>query len=110
MSWKEAAEQHAVKEMPREACGLLVLKGGEQHYFPCRNMAPGDYHFIMDPTDYMGADLAGEIIAVVHSHPNAPATPSDDDIMACNATGLTWHIVSVPSLAWEQLEPKRWDN
>lgn len=86
------------------------MVNGAEEYFACRNMATGADHFILDPLDYLAADVAGEIVGVVHSHPNAPATPSVADVMACNATCLTWHIVSLPDLTWERLEPKHWDN
>lgn len=105
MNWREEAQQHAVQAMPREACGLLVLIAGSERYWAATNLAQDLDAFILDPADYAAAADAGEIVAIVHSHPHAPPTPSEVDRMACDATGMTWHIVSVPSVCWERLEP-----
>lgn len=105
MTWRAAAVEHAMAEMPREACGLLVLDNGQERYFPCRNLAQHLDEFMLDPADYAAADLVGEIVAVVHSHPNAQALPSDADMQSCNASGLPWFIVSVPTVQWARLEP-----
>ena len=94
------AFEHAMREYPREACGLVVLVDGSHFYMPCRNLADAGDHFVMDPMGYMEADERGEIVAVVHSHPDGPALPSSYDIAAQQATGLPWHIVSVPSGEW----------
>lgn len=94
------AVQHALREYPRESCGLIVMVDDEARYIPCRNLADGEDHFILDPLDYLLADSTGEIVGIVHSHPDAPAEPSHDDIEAQQATGLPWHIISVPGGQW----------
>lgn len=98
----QAAVDHALAEYPRESCGLLVIIEGQETYLPCRNLAQGSDHFILDPMDYLRADDRGEIVGIVHSHPDAPALPSEDDIIAQQASGLPWHIVSVPKVNWHQ--------
>src|SRR3546814_4028951 len=83
-----AMRAHAVQEYPRECCGLVVLVAGHEQYVPCANVALGGRHFVMAPEDYARAEDAGEVVALVHSHPDAPAQPSAADRVACEATGL----------------------
>lgn len=105
-NWITAAEDHARDCYPRESCGVLVVSGGVQTYRPCRNRARGEDHFVLHPADYAAAEADGEIIAIIHSHPNAAAHPSDADRVACEASGLPWHILSWPSGVWAKCEPK----
>lgn len=96
---------HAEQENPRECCGLVCIVNGRQKYFPCKNLGVGTDNFVLDPEDYEKADMAGEIVAVIHSHPNMSAKPSQADLVACEASGLAWFILGYPSLMWEYLEP-----
>jgi proteasome lid subunit RPN8/RPN11 len=96
----DAALRHALREYPRESCGLVVRAGGADRYVECRNTATENDHFVMDPEDYAAADQLGEIVGLVHSHPDAPPEPSPYDLAAQPATGVRWHIVSVPSGNW----------
>jgi proteasome lid subunit RPN8/RPN11 len=92
----EAIQAHAVAEYPRECCGLVVAAAAGEQYVRCRNMAetPSE-HFRLPGEDYAAAEDLGEVLALVHSHPNAAATPSDADRVMCEVSGLRWHIVSV---------------
>lgn len=97
----EAIHRHAEKDFPRESCGLLVIVRGREKYVPCRNLAGNTDHFVMASEDYANAEMQGEIVGVVHSHPNVPAVPSEADKTACEASGLVWHIVSVSDRSGE---------
>lgn len=103
---KAAAYAHAQSEYPRESCGLLIVSKGKEHYVPCTNIGVGTDQFVIRSEDYMRADTRGEVIAVVHSHPNIPATPSQADLVACEASGLPWFIVSCPNAQWAELKPQ----
>ena len=105
MSWRDDALAHARTDYPRESCGLLIIRKGREVYWPCRNLARGDDHFIIDPDDYAAAEADGEVVAVVHSHVNIPPMPSQADLVSCEATGLEWHIVSVPNGTWHSFKP-----
>ncbi|WP_244664064.1 MULTISPECIES: C40 family peptidase [Xanthomonas] len=91
-----AIQAHAAAEYPRECCGLIVLSDAGEKYLRCRNVAttPSE-HFILPAEDYTTAEDAGQIVALVHSHPNASAHASDADKAMCEASALTWHIISV---------------
>lgn len=93
---RTAIEQHALAEYPRECCGLIIRENRKQLYVPCRNTAatPSE-HFRLAPEDYAAAEDRGEVLAVVHSHPDHSAMPSDADRVACEASGIPWHIVEV---------------
>jgi proteasome lid subunit RPN8/RPN11 len=91
-----AIGDHAMREYPRECCGLVAVIRGKEHYLPCRNIAETPLeHFVLDPEDYARAEDLGAILMVVHSHVNAPATPSMADRSSCEASGLPWLIVEV---------------
>lgn len=103
--WQQQAINHAQACFPAEACGLVIVERGREHFVPCQNQAIGTEHFIISAEDYAAAEDRGEIIAVFHSHPNASPQPSEADRVSCEKTGLRWWIVSVPSGEWYCLEP-----
>jgi len=106
MNWKEAALAHAKDQDPKESCGLLLNIKGKERYYPCRNLSMTAFQcFIIDPEDYIRADNTGDIIAVIHSHPVTPPVPSQSDKVACEQSGLVWHIVNPKTESWGYLEP-----
>lgn len=93
---RAAIHGHALADYPSESCGLVVVRKGRERYMPCRNVAADPKaHFVLCPQDYAMADDAGEIVAIVHSHPDVPARPSEADLVQCEASGIPWIIVSV---------------
>ncbi len=106
MTWQADAIEHALREGPREACGLVVLVDGVEGYWPCRNVATSDGEFDLHCVDYAEAEDAGQVVAVVHSHPAGPAEASADDQAECTASRLPWHVlVDIERQAWVTLTP-----
>jgi proteasome lid subunit RPN8/RPN11 len=104
---KEEALQHARDEFPKESCGLVAVVKGRKRYFACRNLAetPSE-HFVLDPEQYAEIEDKGEIVAVIHSHPITNHAPSQADQVACEKSGLPWHIVNPQTEQWGYCEPK----
>jgi proteasome lid subunit RPN8/RPN11 len=92
-----AIQGHVKKEYPRESCGLIQIFKGKQRYIPCRNEAEGSEHFYLSAADYARAEDDGEIVAIVHSHPDTAPLPSQADKVSCEKTGLPWLIVNWPT-------------
>lgn len=92
-----AMQGHAAAEYPRECCGLILAVGRKQLYLPCANSAtdPAE-EFRISPDEYAAAEDQGEVIGIVHSHPDATSRPSPRDLAMCEATALPWHILSWP--------------
>lgn len=92
----DAIRAHAMAEYPRECCGLVVQVARREIYWPCRNLATGAEHFVMDPRDYTAAADAGTVKAVIHSHPDQqPLLIHEADRVACEESEVPWFIVAV---------------
>ena len=111
MTWKTEAVKHAEECMPQESCGLLAIIKGEKTYWPCKNIAESGFeYFVIDPDDWAECEDTGEIIGVVHSHPNDPAIRSDNDKASCEHLGLPWFIYSPHMKEWSSFKPSGWKS
>lgn len=83
--WRLITEQ-LTRELPNEACGLLGGRAGVvEQVIAVENAARSPVRYRMDPARQLEAMLAIEtagleLMAIYHSHPNGPATPSPTDI------------------------------
>jgi len=112
-SVRAAMLEHAAAEAPRECCGLLVRdpEAGTLHYMRAANLHRGEGgvdRFVLDPETWVMAEAFGDVLAVVHSHPNASANPSMADRAQCEASGLPWLIVGWPSGVMVEIGPEAW--
>lgn len=94
-------------EEPREMCGFVVLRGGEKIFMPCENVAKDkEEHFEIDPDDYLRAEESGEVLALVHSHPNGEPKLSPADLhtqMMCQLD--FWLVCDGEIHAFEKIPP-----
>jgi proteasome lid subunit RPN8/RPN11 len=77
---RDAVADHALRELPNESCGLLLLDGERAvEYVPATNAAASPYRFelYLDPERWSEIELDQ---AIVHSHVSAPPRPSRTDV------------------------------
>ena len=110
MTWKNDAEVYAKQESPKEACGLLAVINGEEKFWPCKNIAEGQHEFFaLDPEDWADCeDQGGEILGVIHSHPEGSSEPSEADKASCENIGFPYFIYSVNHKSWNEIKPSGW--
>lgn len=87
---KEAIHAHAKRCYPAECCGLII----DGQYYPCDNVAPNPAeHFEIDYLNMVEMqEYHGEIQAIVHSHPDGNAEPSEVDRVQMSIHGIDWVI------------------
>ncbi|OAV14930.1 Phage tail assembly protein [Moraxella catarrhalis] len=87
--WDFSRQASAKSAYPNECCGLII----DEDYYPCDNVAPNPTeHFEIDPKDFAHAESMGQIQAIVHSHPDGNAEPSEIDRVQMGVHGLDWVI------------------
>lgn len=70
-SLKEQILVYSKEQEPHECCGFVVFNGQETLFMPCENIAVDPENFFeISPEDFISAEQQGEMVAVVHSHPN----------------------------------------
>jgi len=96
---------HAAADYPRECCGVIVVTKGKQRYFACRNISDQPTNFVIDPADYAAAEDTGEVLMIVHSHPDMAAVPSQADLVGMEKSGMPWLIMNWPTGAFGVFTP-----
>lgn len=108
-TWQREALYHAKTEYPKESCGLVIEKDGNQEYYPCNNIEiDGISSFTIDPEDWTKAEDIGTILHICHSHPNGDLRASELDMKNCNSIGLSWFIFAPVSENFIELKPKEY--
>lgn len=91
-SLKDQITAHAWGEYPNECCGVIIGGG----YHPCTNIAPDPANtFEIDPAEWVALSELGEVVAIVHSHPNGEPLPSEVDKVQMGLHGVDWVIVGL---------------
>jgi len=108
MTWKEDAKKHFLTCRPAEGCGFLLERGGNEFFYPCKNIAADkddELTFAIDPLDFAACEDSGaDILAVLHSHVEGAANPSEADLKNCNLYMTDWYIYSIQDDEWCFLE------
>lgn len=113
----EAIVAHARDELPNEACGLIggdLATGRATLYHPARNAMASRYAYEVEASDLIRIMYAIEadgdaLVAIVHSHPATPATPSASDVRG--AAYPVVHVIvtladpAAPTLRGWRIEP-----
>ena len=91
----------AEKAVPAEACGYLAGRNGlTEKLYEMTNADNSPTHFTMVPEEQFAAtkEMRAEdiqMLAVYHSHPTSPASPSREDIKLAAMPGATYVILSL---------------
>lgn len=94
----QAIREHAISVYPEESCGVIVASGKKDTYIPMQNVLDTPEKrregFRLGHAELAAAMSKGEVVAYVHSHPNASEKPSEADKVAMESLGVPWVIVS----------------
>ena len=94
MLFKEAAKDHAIKEAPKESCGIVVNNISDTP----------EENFAIHPKDFLKARSKGKLQYIVHSHPEG-GNASEPDKKACKATKIPWYVYLLPKDTWQIINP-----
>jgi proteasome lid subunit RPN8/RPN11 len=103
-----AIREHVAAEYPNEACGVIIQVGQSQEYIRCRNISdkPTE-HFTLSPDDMGKAEKRGEVLMIIHSHPDVvQLIPSEVDRIQCDHSGVEWGIMSWPDGDFCTISPR----
>lgn len=85
---------HARRCAPAESCGFVVRTPEGERYLPCVNIsAEPEAYFRIAPEDWLRAEMQGEIVALVHSHPGGLPWLSEADRRLQIKSALSWWLV-----------------
>ena len=102
-----AIRRHGRETYPNECCGALIGQGAEVHHavgLPNTTEEGPRRRFLVRPADYKQAEKearqrGGDLLGFYHSHPDAPARPSQYDLD--HAWPTFWYVI----VAVEQGQP-----
>ncbi|WP_252368305.1 C40 family peptidase, partial [Escherichia coli] len=85
---------HARRCAPAESCGFVISTPEGEWYIPCVNIsAEPEAYFRIAPEDWLRAEMQGEIVALVHSHPGGLPWLSEADRRLQIKSALSWWLV-----------------
>ena len=97
--------EHAVSELPNEACGLIAgrVEGNDkliEKVYLLTNIDKSNEHFSLDPKEQLAAikDMRAVGLSPLgnwHSHPESPSRPSDEDKRLAYDKNASYMILSL---------------
>lgn len=106
---RQDIRDHAIEAEPNECCGFILSVGHHERVFRAQNSSSSPQEFFrIAPAEWVAAEKIGKVIAVYHSHPKRPATPSNADKAASEALNLPFYIVQPQSGKIELYTPVGW--
>ncbi len=107
---RTALVDHARREYPNEACGIVIGSapaaedGQARRFAPTRNAAASPYRYEIDSADLLRLTLAADdadeaFWAIVHSHVRSPARPSPTDLGLAFYPDALYILVSLAEAA-----------
>lgn len=106
----EDIRKHFKEAYPKEACGVVGIVKGKKRWFPCKNVAQTDEDFVMCSEDWFRIRQQADVLAIVHSHPDASNEASKNDINNCNALQIPYWIFSYPDMDLNKVAPETVQN
>ena len=103
---------HSLEEDPNECCGILAGKESTvKELYRITNTVKSPYRYLMDPQEFLNADLNSErigleFLAFYHSHTHSPAYPSMTDVRMALQSGyldVYYVLVSLATRASPQI-------
>ena len=102
----DAIHQHARKDLPNEACGLIAgvdLPDGTREIrkvYLLTNVDHTNEHFTIDPKEHLRSikDMRANGLSPLgnwHSHPESPSRPSEEDKRLANDSKASYLILSL---------------
>tara|TARA_R110000796_G_scaffold56199_3_gene130396 strand:+ start:343 stop:1038 length:696 start_codon:yes stop_codon:yes gene_type:complete len=107
MTQLEEIEKHFSTWYPKEACGVFIAVKGKKEWVACDNVSDEEDSFVIDSKQYIAASRRGDIVGIVHSHPDAAPEPSENDKKYCNTLGIPYYIFSYPDMDLKIVQPER---
>jgi proteasome lid subunit RPN8/RPN11 len=107
MTQLEEIEKHFSTWYPKEACGVFIAVKGKKEWVACDNVSDEEDSFVIDSKQYIAASRRGDIVGIVHSHPDASPEPSENDKKYCNTLGIPYYIFSYPDMDLKIVQPER---
>ena len=110
--WATEAYTHATECYPEECCGLVLDIEGKQTYWKCKNISKAykEDSFVIDPIDWADGEDQGEVLGIVHSHPNGLFEFSHTDKISCKYNDLPFYLVDPKTESIIKLDPSEVDD